>query len=83
MIQKREKREPGIVADGAQRLEASEDHQKAVAEIEREVRAAFAEKERGAGPVRRFFLRLACRREIARRVRELTPPEALYLSSAS
>lgn len=70
----------GFVADGETRLKRTAAYREAVAEIEREVDALFEERLSEAGGLRRLMLHLSRVREIRRRVRNLTPPEALFLS---
>lgn len=45
------------------------------------VRARYAESLASAGNLRRLVLRLRMQREIARKLDELAPPDALYLQS--
>jgi len=46
--------------------------------IREQVIAEFAERWRTATYLQRIKLRLAIRREIARRIKQLAPPDALY-----
>ena len=73
--------ESRFVADGEARLKRTAAYREAVAEMEREVDALFEERLREARGLRRLMLHLTRLREIRRRVRNLTPPEALYLSN--
>jgi len=75
-------RYPAFVADGQQRLRQTSGYKQAVADIEREVHAQFAERLKRVGPISRFVLFFCRRREVARRVSKLAPTETLYVSSA-
>lgn len=71
-----------FVSDGLERAKQTPAYKAAVRAIEREVRARYERRIVEAGPVRRLVLKLACRREIRRRIDELMPPEAMYVSGA-
>ncbi len=69
-----------IVADGAERLVNDPEMQKRIAEA----REAFVEKYRKqwerAGFFKRLWLRWKIRSEMVKKMKDLAPPDALYLN---
>ncbi len=70
-----EQKPNGIVADGGAGV-----RKEYRLEVEAAVRARYADELAGARGLRRLLLRLRIRREIERRLDELAPGKALYLS---
>lgn len=68
-----------FMADGRERLEQSEGYRAARAEIIAAVRARYAESLARAGILRGLVLHLRMKREVARELAEIAPPDALYL----
>ena len=71
-------RPAGFVADGAERDRESARYATEVERIRREVREEFSNALASAGWIRRLLLRMQLRREIGKRVEELSPSSALY-----
>ena len=73
--------EERIVAHGREELMKSEGYRVARDEVIAAVRARYAEPLANAGFFRWLVLHLRMRREIARELDKLAPPDALYLQS--
>jgi hypothetical protein len=67
-----------FVLDGYERLTQSSEFRAARAAVIAAVRDRYAEHLAGAGILRRLVLHLRMRREIARELAKLAPPDALY-----
>lgn len=70
-----------FIADGHERLMATQEYRTARAEVIAAVRARYAAPLASAGILGRLVLRFRMQREIAREVEKLAPPDALYLQS--
>jgi hypothetical protein len=67
-----------FVVDGYERLTSTSEYRAEREKIIAEVEARYAEPLAGAGVLRRIALLLQRRREIARKLAESAPPDALY-----
>lgn len=70
-----------FIVDGREQLMKSKEYQAARADVIAAVRARYAEPLASAGILRGLVLRLRMKREIARELDQLAPPDALYLQS--
>ena len=69
----------GIVADGQDRLRATDWYQERAEEIEAAIAQKYGEELARAGWVTRWLVRLKMRREIERELEKLAPSGALYV----
>jgi len=68
-----------IIENGRERLLQAPEVQEKIAAVRREVEAQYTERYATAGCIKRRILRWKMEREIARRIEQIAPSDALYL----